>query len=197
MDVVVFTQSTGACALRGAVEVRFVEEVIPLGAVTPAPSAPPAVAGAVNVRGQVCAALRLDVALQRPGRGRPPLPRGHSLRSGEWLAFGPSARFGERPAFGPPARSFPPLRPGHPCLLVNSGDCRAVLSVGHIEEVTRTTGGLISSGGGDLLVTGVVDSLRGPLCLVDVDRVLRRVAEQVRLHAALVPGQPEPDPGGS
>jgi chemotaxis signal transduction protein len=57
VDVVLFELGNRRCA----VELATVEEVIPLGPITPVPSAPPAIAGAVNVRGQVCPVLRLEL----------------------------------------------------------------------------------------------------------------------------------------
>jgi hypothetical protein len=56
-----------------------------------------------------------------------------------------------------------------------------VLCVGRIEEVARIErGSLLSSGGGDLLISGVVDTTAGPLQLVDVEHAVRRVTSQVR-----------------
>ena len=47
---------------RFAVDLDLVEEVVPLGPITPVPSAPPVVVGAVNVRGEVCPVLHLERA---------------------------------------------------------------------------------------------------------------------------------------
>jgi chemotaxis signal transduction protein len=161
VDVVIFTLQTGAGPWRCAVETSVVEEVIPLGMVTPVPSAPPVVAGAMNVRGQVCPVLQLVEVLR------------------------------------PPPRSSPP-RPGHPCLLINAGDSRVVLCVGHIEEVTRVTGGLLSSGGRDLLVSGILDGPQGPLQLVDPEQVVRRAAREVqRLASAVMGERPIPSDGAT
>lgn len=57
---------------RCGVQMGFVDEVITLGPVTPVPAAPQAVAGAMNVRGQVCAILRLDRLLRPAAPGPPP-----------------------------------------------------------------------------------------------------------------------------
>ncbi len=48
---------------RFAVELRWVREVVTLGYVTPVPTAPPAIAGAVNVRGTVTPVIDLTAAL--------------------------------------------------------------------------------------------------------------------------------------
>jgi chemotaxis signal transduction protein len=47
---------------RFAIDLDLVDEVVPLGPITPVPSAPPVVAGAVNVRGEVCPVLHLERA---------------------------------------------------------------------------------------------------------------------------------------
>jgi chemotaxis signal transduction protein len=159
LDVVIFTLQTEAGPRRCAVETGVVEEVIPLGVVTPVPSAPPAVAGAMNVRGQVCPVLQLGEVLRA------------SRSAGD---------------------SSP--RAGHPCLLISAGENRVVLCVGHIEEVARVTGGLLTSAGRDMLVSGILDSHRGPLRLVDAERVVDRVAREVeRLAAGVMGERPAPD----
>lgn len=61
---------------RYAVELRWVREVITLGHVTPVPTAPSAVGGAVNVGGAVVPVVELD-ALLAPAR---PSGVGESLR---------------------------------------------------------------------------------------------------------------------
>ena len=48
---------------RYAVELRWVREVVTLAYVTPVPTAPPAIAGAVNVRGTVTPVIDLAAAL--------------------------------------------------------------------------------------------------------------------------------------
>jgi chemotaxis signal transduction protein len=56
---------------RFAVELRWVREVVTLGYVTPVPTAPPPIAGAVNVRGTVTPVLELpevDSAPAKPPR---------------------------------------------------------------------------------------------------------------------------------
>lgn len=70
MDVVVFELAGGN---RCAVEMGSVDEVISLGPVTPVPSAPPAVLGAMNVRGQICPILRLEQLLEGTARLDSPL----------------------------------------------------------------------------------------------------------------------------
>lgn len=47
---------------RFAIDLDLVDEVVPLGPITPVPSAPPVIAGAVNVRGEVCPVLHLERA---------------------------------------------------------------------------------------------------------------------------------------
>lgn len=58
---------------RYAVELRWVREVITLGYVTPVPTAPAAIAGAVNVRGTVTPVIELGAALdpQAPAEKAP------------------------------------------------------------------------------------------------------------------------------
>ena len=71
MDAVLFELGRRCCAL----ELPAVEEAIPLGPVTPVPSAPSTIGGAINVRGQICPVLRLDSLLAPPGAraaARPP-----------------------------------------------------------------------------------------------------------------------------
>ncbi len=61
---------------RFAVELRWVREVITLAYVTPVPTAPAAIAGAVNVRGTVTPVIDLAAALnsapESPPTERPP-----------------------------------------------------------------------------------------------------------------------------
>ena len=66
-DLIVFELQDRRCA----VELSAVQEVIPLGPVTPVPAAPPAIVGAVNVHGQVVAVLDLGPLLELPSAGRP------------------------------------------------------------------------------------------------------------------------------
>jgi chemotaxis signal transduction protein len=66
-DLIVFELQDRRCA----VELSAIQEVIPLGPVTPVPAAPPAIAGAVNVHGQVVALLDLGLLLGLPSAGRP------------------------------------------------------------------------------------------------------------------------------
>jgi len=155
VDVVIFQIDSRK---RCCVAMSSVEEVISLGPVTPVPSAPPAVIGAVNVRGQICPVLRLE-ALLREVYPRPTLQEPNASR---------------------PLGPLDPLRQGQPCLLVQAGGCQAVLCVRRIEEVARIRDSLLSSGGGDMLVGAVFDTADGPLHLVDVEQVMRRVTRQVQ-----------------
>jgi len=56
MDVIIIEIGARRCA----VDLAAVEEVIPLGPITPVHSAPAMVVGAMNVRGQVCPVLHLE-----------------------------------------------------------------------------------------------------------------------------------------
>jgi len=66
-DLIVFELGDRRCAL----DLGVVHEVVPLGPVTPVPTAPPAIVGAVNVHGQVVAVLDLGPLLGLPSAGRP------------------------------------------------------------------------------------------------------------------------------
>jgi chemotaxis signal transduction protein len=77
VDVIILEIGSRRCA----VELAAVEEVIALGPITPVPSAPEAVVGATNVRGQVCPVLQLErlAGLEDPGGPRASQPlRGHA-----------------------------------------------------------------------------------------------------------------------
>jgi hypothetical protein len=64
--------------------------------------------------------------------------------------------------------------------------------------VTRVTGGLLSSGGRDLLVSGILDGPQGPLQLVDPEQVVRRAAREVqRLASAVMGERPIPSDGAT
>lgn len=58
---------------RYAIELRWVREVFPLVHLTPIPTAPPEIAGAVNFRGAIVPVLSARVLLGQ-GRPRPPRP---------------------------------------------------------------------------------------------------------------------------
>ena len=62
---------------RGAIELRWVREVFTLGPVTPIPTAPPAVAGAVNFRGTILPVLFGPALLAVGGKVHAPRA-GHS-----------------------------------------------------------------------------------------------------------------------
>ena len=55
-----------------AVELRWVREIFPLGPVTPVPTAPPAVAGAMNFRGMIVTVLRAALIMETEGSSRAP-----------------------------------------------------------------------------------------------------------------------------
>ncbi len=65
-DLIVFELQDRRCA----VELSAIQEVIPLGPVTPVPTAPGAIVGAVNVHGQVVAVVDLGPLLGLPA-GQP------------------------------------------------------------------------------------------------------------------------------
>jgi purine-binding chemotaxis protein CheW len=74
-NVIVFELAGG----RYAVELRWVREVFPLGAVTPVPTAPPAIAGVVNFRGAIVPLLQLAELVEAA-----PAPAGRApTRSGD------------------------------------------------------------------------------------------------------------------
>jgi purine-binding chemotaxis protein CheW len=52
------------------IETRFVEEVAPIGELTPLPGSPQFVLGVVNVRGQVLSVIDIRILLDLPQRGR-------------------------------------------------------------------------------------------------------------------------------
>ena len=139
MDVVVFEIESGQ---RCCVPMGVVTEVIALGPVTPIPSAPPALIGAVNVHGQVCPVLRLEVLLQH--QTNPTAPR-----------------------------------LGQPCMLLTARDCQVVLCVRRIEEVARMRRSRVLSSSDTLLISAVLDTPGGPLRLIDMDHVVRRVTDQL------------------
>ena len=66
-NVVVFTVT----AVRYAIELRWVREVVSLGFVTHVPSAPPALGGVCNLHGDILPVLDVGVLLDGP-RGLPP-----------------------------------------------------------------------------------------------------------------------------
>jgi chemotaxis signal transduction protein len=66
-NVVVFTVT----AVRYAIELRWVREIVSLGFVTHVPSAPPALGGVCNLHGEILPVLDVSVLLDG-GRGLPP-----------------------------------------------------------------------------------------------------------------------------
>lgn len=143
MDVIVFE----VCRKRYAVEITAAVEVIPLGPVTPVPVAPPELAGAMNVRGQVCPVIRLDGMLSSvPDAWRP-----DSV-----------------------------VQPGKTGLLVQSGDCRAVLTTDKIQQVARIQRAqMISSGCPTDLQSCILETEIGILHLINFDLVLRRLTDRI------------------
>jgi chemotaxis signal transduction protein len=174
VDVVLFELGNRRCA----VELATVEEVIPLGPITPVPSAPPAIAGAVNVRGQVCPVLRLELVAGGTLPDKAAGPR--SSR--------PSGTLRDKAA-GPPPRQ------GDPCLLVRAAGSVAVLHVGRIREVVRIGGGQLLSSGGTSVVVAVLDTPHGTLQLIDTEQVIRQVAREVHELWPSRSGSGAPGPG--
>lgn len=146
VDVVLFELGDRRCA----VELATVEEVIPLGPVTPVPSAPQAIAGAVNVRGQVCPILRLELVA---GTKCGPAPR--------------SSR--------PPPRQGDPcllVRAAGSVAVLHVGRIREVVRISGSQ--------LLSSGGSSPVVAAVLDTPHGTLQLIDTEQVIRQVARELQ-----------------
>ncbi len=140
MDVVVFELGGRRCG----VDLRLVQAVIPLGPVTPVPMAPPAIAGAVNVRGEVAAVIDLALLL------------------------------GSAPATP---------RQGGLALLVEAEGCRAVVCADRVEEVSEVPVDAASLNPEGQSFGGPP----GPLLLVDLAALLRRLIGEVAAAARSAP----------
>jgi chemotaxis signal transduction protein len=110
-NVLVFSLGGGS-AERFALELRWVREIFPMGPITPVPTAPPVIVGAVNFRGAIVPVLRTAAILRAAGV---------KLDDG----------VGKR---GP--------RAGDTCVLLDVDGTRAALAVDRIDEVTTLAASL-------------------------------------------------------
>jgi len=149
-NVIVFAVGTQ----RYAIKLRWVREVVTLGHVTPVPTAPDTIAGAVNIRGAVTPVIELDRALALAG---PPRPRESD-----------SAIRKRRPA-----------RKGSGGLLVEANGVTAAIHMSTVETVTTLRlvepSGSSSSGEGHRLS----DGKGGEIDLVHVPKLLEATQQRV------------------
>jgi chemotaxis signal transduction protein len=110
-NVLVFSLGGGG-GERFAVELRWVREIFPMGPITPVPTAPFVIAGAVNFRGAIMPVLRTAAILRAAG-----------VKLDEGL--------GKK---GP--------RAGDTCVLLDVDGTRAALAVDRIDEVTTLAASL-------------------------------------------------------
>jgi purine-binding chemotaxis protein CheW len=128
-------------ARRCAIELSCVLAVLPLGPVTPVPTAPAAVAGAVNVHGHVVAVL--DLGLLLDGQPTPP-------------------------------------REGDVSLLVRADDTTVVLHVDRVDQVAPfDREHAVGSGDRAGLISRIVTTDDGRVCVIDLHQLLRHVSAQI------------------